>query len=314
MTRALVVGFGSIGTRHARLLAEMGHTIGIVSRRPCAHDSSYATIADGLAQFRPDYVVIANETSAHCRTLDAVRRGGFTGPILVEKPLWDVGEAPLQISGDNIFVGYNLRFHPVLIALNALLAGQNLVSAEVFCGSYLPDWRPGRDYRQTASALQAHGGGALRDLSHELDYLTWLFGPWRRVAAVGGRLSPLEIETDDVQMALIETERCRAVSLSLNYVERKPRRGLIVTTTETTLIADLEAGTLTRGQGENIGVAPFDMDETYRAQHRALLDGPQHHICNFGHALKVVTLVAAIEKAGRHGVWVAHTESEDARS
>jgi hypothetical protein len=66
------------------------------------------------------------------------------------------------------------------------LDGRSAITVSAYVGQDLRDWRPGRDHRTTASATQQAGGGVLRDLSHELDYLLWLFGPWQRVAALGG--------------------------------------------------------------------------------------------------------------------------------
>ena len=80
-------------------------------------------------------------------------------------------------------------------------------------GRIIRDWRPGRDHRTTASATQQAGGGVLRDLSHELDYLLWLFGPWQRVAALGGSSGARQIEVDDHLDLLLEmTGRRRFMS------------------------------------------------------------------------------------------------------
>lgn len=304
MMRALVVGFGSAGERHARLLSELCDKVGVVSRRPTARPLAFGTVDDALTQFTPDYVVVANETSAHRSTLERLQQCGFNKPVLVEKPLWRSRDAELPKPFAKLFVGYNLRFHPVIQALRQHIAGRKVISAEIHCGSWLPDWRPARDYRTTSSALRASGGGALHDLSHELDYANWLFGPWRRVTAIGGHLSSLAIETDDVAMILCEMANCPALSISLNYVERTPRRGIIVNTEDDTLIADLEAGTLRSAVTGPIEVAAFVLDDTYRAQHRAVLDGAATDVCDFQQGLRVVRMMAAVEQATANAVWV----------
>lgn len=304
MTRALVIGFGSAGQRHARILTELGTTVGIVSRRPVTHPHLFNTMSDALKQFAPDYIVVANETSAHYATLSTLQDNGFTKPVLVEKPLWSSRERALPQPFANLYVGYNLRFHPVLQALRRLLAGRPIVSAEIHCGSWLPDWRPGRDYRTTSSALRKSAGGALHDLSHELDFANWLFGPWRRVAALGGRLSPLAIETDDVAMILGEMAGCPALSISLNYVERSSRRGAVVNTYDDTLVVDLEAGTLCSATSGPIDVPTFVLDDTYRAQHRAVLEGATGDLCDYQQGLAVVGMIAGVEKAIIERAWI----------
>ena len=180
MTRALVVGYGSIGKRHARLLGELGCEVAVVSRHSDA-PNGHRTVEAALAAAMPDYVVVANETSAHLATVEALAAAGFAGRLLIEKPL---GEGPAVPPGRfaQVGVAYNLRFHPLLGALRERLAGDRICAIEVYCGQHLPDWRPDADYRTGYSADPDRGGGVLRDLSHELDYLLWLGGRWRRVA------------------------------------------------------------------------------------------------------------------------------------
>src|SRR5690606_29956228 len=102
-----------------------------------------------------------------------------------EKPLSDslesfarAGEVLLENSA-KIEVAYNLRFMPSAIRLKELLTEQivgRIHSVSIEVGQYLPDWRPATDYRKNVSACKKLGGGVLLELSHELDYLTWLFG------------------------------------------------------------------------------------------------------------------------------------------
>src|SRR5215472_1264696 len=130
MPSALVVGLGSIGERHARLLSELGHDVAVVSRRGLGDKRrSYPMLGDALAAERPDYVVVANETAEHHATLMALASAGFAGRVLVEKPLFD-RLAPLPEHRFRAsFVGYNLRFHPVLQELGRVLEGEHPISA-----------------------------------------------------------------------------------------------------------------------------------------------------------------------------------------
>src|ERR1041384_5415448 len=113
MANALVIGFGSIGQRHARVLEARGHAVAVVSRRAVEHARRYPDPAAALAEFRQDYVVIANETGLHRETLRALLAARFAGTVLVEKPLFhDVaGDDPAEAA--RTYVAYNLRFHPL---------------------------------------------------------------------------------------------------------------------------------------------------------------------------------------------------------
>lgn len=300
--RSLVVGYGSIGSRHVRLLEAMGHEVAVVSRRAGVFATTFPNVEAALADGRTDYVVVANETARHRATLQDLVDAGFAGPVLVEKPLWDVDAAPLGRHEMSVFVGYVLRFLPAMLALKRCLEGRRIISAEVRACSYLPDWRPDRDYRTTASALRAAGGGALRDLSHDLDYLLWLVGPWKRLAAVGGRRSELEIETDDLFMLLGESKSGAAFSVSLNYVDRVEERWIVVNTSDATYRLDLVAGTL-HESGVPVDQEAAAMDSLYVRQHQAAIAG-REPCCTLADAAAVVEMIAAAEAAAALGQWV----------
>ncbi|WP_341894460.1 Gfo/Idh/MocA family oxidoreductase [Ferrovibrio terrae] len=303
MDKALVIGYGSIGARHARILSEIGLEVSVVSRRPADAPRFHPDLPAAFSSRVFDYVVVANETSAHAATLQALEMLGYKGPVLIEKPLADSDSYPMLAKERPYFIGYNLRFTPVLAALQSALTGHRVLSAEICCGSWLPDWRPHRDYQTTSSALLASGGGALNDLSHEIDYALWLLGPWRRLTAIGGRVSSLEIETDDLQMILLETENCPALSLNLNYLDRTPRRCAVINTDKTTFYADLETGTLRSGPEVILQAMP-PVDETYRLQHRAILDGTTGMACDYHHGLLVVETMAAVRRAAAESSWL----------
>jgi predicted dehydrogenase len=303
MPTALVVGQGSIGERHARLLGDLGLDVAVVSRRGTrARTPAYQALDKALDEAKPDYVVVANETAAHRPTLIALASAGFAGRVLVEKPLFDRLAPVPEHRFAACFIGYNLRFHPVLQELARVLAEERAISAHLYVGQYLPDWRPSRDYRETASASRQAGGGVLRDLSHELDYLSWLFGRCERLAALGGRFSELEIDSDDVQGLLLAFERCPVVTAQLNYLDRRGTRSLIVNTAKRTLVADLVGATLAIGSEQQ--VFPLGRDDTYLAQHRRVLGNAHEGLCTLNEGAAVLELIAAAEAAAATGQWI----------
>lgn len=305
MTRALVVGQGSIGQRHARLLAELGCVVEVVSRRESAQWPRYPDLRSAFVAAAFDYVVIATETVRHSEDLETLADLGFSGPVLVEKPL-SLNAAPVSAGpAGPVYVAYNLRFHPVLAALRQALSGQQVLSVQAYCGQYLPSWRPGTDYRHSYSAVPEAGGGVLRDLSHELDYLLWLFGPWRRLAAIGGRTGPLEIRSDDSWALLLEQERCPVVSVQINYFDRPGQRAITVNTADHTVRADLVRSVLITDGVEQAFEAPRDL--TYLAQHRAILSGGADPLCGLAEGQAVMTCIAAVETASRMRQWIERT-------
>lgn len=303
MTHALVIGHGSIGQLHAAVLEELGCEVAVVSRRTGVHPRTFADVATAVDRFEPDYAVVATETVHHMSALRALRAAGFDDTVLVEKPLRDVADAPLDARDGTVFVGFNLRFHPAITSLRRALDGVQVHTAEVVCSSYLPHWRTNRDYRLGASASRAAGGGVLRDLSHELDLTTWLLGPWRRMAALGGKLSSLEIETEDAMSMLLETERCQTVTICLNYLDREPRRGIHLTTSAGSFHLDLLAGRLTDVDGRILEQGSPPREQTYADQHRAVLSGRPAQCCTAAEGEGVVAMIAAAAHAAGTGTW-----------
>lgn len=301
--RAVVVGYGSIGARHARILAQLGLQVSVVSRRQVEVARRYASISEAVSIERPDYVVIASRTAEHREDLAELARTGFAGIVLVEKPLFATAAALPAGRFAKAAVGYNLRFHPALLTLRAHLAGSSVYAMHVYAGQYLPDWRPSQDYRAGYSAEKA-GGGVLRDLSHELDYIEWLVGRWIRLAASGGHESDLEIDSDDVFCLLLEAEQCRHVTVSLNYLDRSPRRDIVALTSKGTVRVDLICGTVDlNGNVESFSV---QRDDTYIAIHRAMIDGTADDVlCSMDEGNSVMQLIAAAEQAATEGRWIS---------
>lgn len=301
--RALVLGYGSIGARHTRLLGEAKCSVAVLSRRSIDVTPCYSELAHALSDWKPEYVVVAERTSEHRPTLDGLIHYGFLGRVLVEKPLFDRA-LPLPPHNFSVAaVAYNLRCHPLLVRLKSLLEDAGgLVAANVYVGSYLPAWRPNRDYRQSYSASREQGGGALRDLSHEIDYTQWLFGSWRRLTASGGHVSDLDIDSDDAYTLLMETQRCPLIAVHMNYLDRAPRREIIVHTNRHSIRVDLIENTiLIDGDQETVSVA---QDDTYRAEHHAMLTGDVKELCTLEEGMETVMTIEAAERAAAAHVWI----------
>jgi len=306
MTTAMVVGFGSIGARHARILAGLGLRTVVVSKRAVEFPIRYALLETALQNEAPDYIVIANNTDEHHLVLDQLFSLNFSGKILIEKPLFDRVRHIEIAENASVFVAYNLRFHAVLQRLRQLLAGEQIFAAQIYAGQYLPDWRPGTDYRTSYSADRARGGGVLRDLSHEIDYVLWLFGGWVRVAALGGHISALEINSDDTFALLMETPACPVVTVQINYMDRPGRRTIVVNTARLTIEADLVRGTIScNGKMETI---TSERDDSYTAMHRTALaaaaHGDQGMLCSFAEGNETMRLIEAAEVAVKTSQWV----------
>lgn len=300
--KVLVIGYGSIGVRHARLLTELGCRTAVVSGREVDFPVTYSGLAEALATEQPDYIVIASATNQHHGTLLMLAQLGYAGTVLVEKPLFSNWLEITSLPFRKVFVAYNLRFHPIIQRLKTLLEGERILSVQAYAGQYLPDWRPTSDYRTSYSASAEQGGGALRDLSHELDYLTWMLGGWERVNALGGHFSHLEITSDDVFALMMVTPACPVVALQLNYLDRMGRRFILINTSDHTIEADLIKGTITIDREVTSFVT--GRDDTYRAMHGAILSNNTNLLCSLDDGLGTMLLIEAAERSAKYGEWI----------
>jgi len=249
-----------------------------------------------------NYVIIANRTSEHFATLHALEAVGFKGIVMVEKPLFSKPENFDPSAFEKVIIGYNLRFHPLMKRLRQLLSKEKIHSAQIYVGQDLRQWRPGTDYRSGYSAIRDQGGGVLRDLSHELDYLCWLLGPWKEVAAISGTFSDLEIETEDVVGLLLRTECCPAVQVQLNYLDKVGRREMLFNGASVTIKADLFNGRLDINETREDYVVERDL--TYQEEHRAVLNGAWTKLCSYQEGFQTLRLIESVEKAAGEKVWV----------
>ena len=302
----LVVGQGSIGTRHRDVLQALGHRTVTVSRR--AGNGQYESIEAALAATHCDAVVIATETARHAGDLAELARLRFSGRVLVEKPLVvRADELATQRPEGPIFVGYNLRFLPVVMQLQKFLRADPgpSIAAQIHVGQSYESWRPGRSRTAVYSAHRSQGGGVLRDLSHELDLVLLLFGKVLQVTAIGGRYTGQTVDSDDAWSILATSERCQQVSVTLNGIDAEPSRYIAVTTGTRRYHANLMNGVLScAGTEQQFQAAP---DESYRRMWQNLFGEGEGTLCDWNDGAAVIRLIETIEAAHAERRWLVPT-------
>lgn len=235
--RIVVVGCGSIGKRHLRNLKKLkaGELVGVetdVARREAVQKEFGISVYGTCDQVihGGDVVFVTVPTALHVPVaLEAARAGCH---LFVEKPLSHTfSEVPELIDvmrqhGRVGFVGSNWKFHHSFCTIKELLEKHSIgrvTSARCQFGQYLPDWHPWEDYRKGYSARRDLGGGILLD-SHEFDLMTWLLGSAASVCCMMGRLSSLEIETEDTVAAIVRFRSGAIGEIHLDYTQRAYQR------------------------------------------------------------------------------------------
>ncbi len=200
----------------------------------------------------PDLAVVASPAPLHLDHAGALLDAGV--PVLIEKPLSDsldrVRDAlPLLARHrDQIEVAYNLRFLSSAQRMRTLLdegCVGRILGLRIEAGQYLPDWRPEADYRRHVSANRSLGGGVLLELSHDLDYLIWMFGRFEKVFCIATNSGQLEIDVEDRADILLSRKDLTA-QVHLDFLQRRASRNCRVIGSTGTLYWDLIANRISR--------------------------------------------------------------------
>ncbi len=302
MRSVLVVGFGSIGKRHAENLHALGvSSVSICRRRLSADDAAYPyefydDLDEALAK-KPDGVIVAGPTSLHLPVATSAVRAGCD--LLIEKPVSHTSDGIAALSAlaeqmqVRVQVAYCLRYHPVVLRLKQNLSRVGkILSVRAQVGQYLPDWRPGQDYRESYSRRSELGGGVLLDLSHEIDYLQWLFGVPSQVMCMASSECGLTVDTEECA-ALLWRSGGILVETHLDYWQRAATRTCEVIGSEGTLWADLITGEVCLCQTElkqDLSPPPVDRNRMYLDMLRSFcLIGK-----NRGHAAAELAVAASL--------------------
>lgn len=260
MVKIAFVGMGSIGKRHLKNVCtyleqkQRKFAIDVFrSGKTGALDPEILSKVDREIFMNDGYeidenydaVFITNPTAQHYATI--CRFVKVSKALFIEKPVFDKTEIDIESLGlrqDGIYyVACPLRYNPVIAYVRDRIPCEKAYSVRAISSSYLPDWRPGIDYRMCYSAHRDMGGGVDIDLIHEWDYLTHLFGYAEKGFAIRNQISDLEIDSYDVAIYIARTENT-TIELHLDYFGRKSIRQMQIFLPDETVTCDLLEGTV----------------------------------------------------------------------
>lgn len=287
--RVLVVGCGSIGRRHARILRQLG--VKRLSLADPSEERLAAALTDvpgavGYASYEraledaADAVVLCTPPQLHIpQALTAIEAGC---DVLMEKPLalrldqTEQLKTRVRETGKIVMVGLTMRYHPGLVRAKRLLDNQavgRLLSVRATAGENLDGARPNVDYRKLF--VTAKDVGVAFDIIHEPDYVQWLVGkPVERVVAVAGQYSDLEMEGDDVAEMIIRFADRTVANVHVDFFQQPRTRTCECIGTRGTIRIDLtdwkqcvvDTYRAASGRWERETIA-MERDELFRAMH-----------------------------------------------
>lgn len=208
-----VIGYGSIGKRHADNLQAMGHTVNVYDP-----EQGFTTYPKAV-----DAYVIASPTNLHLQHMQ-MAMFDYGKDVFVEKPI--AHKLDVDLKSDHILmVGYNLRFHSCVKAAKQWLAeGRvgDLLWADFICAQHNDKPIYLRD-------------GVILNWSHEIDLALYLLGP----AEVVGSSTRLTDGHDDMTDILLAHAGGVRSSIHLDYLTDPEIRGFTIVGTKGTINANL---------------------------------------------------------------------------
>ena len=245
----LIIGLGSIGKKHVDVLKQLNQDIVIFALRSKKVADQYLDVINIydsklIPSIHIDFVIIANPTSEHKKTIEMIIE--YDLPMFIEKPIdstLDIKKNVIRIvdKGLQTYVACNLRFLDCIMFVKDKLNSKQtkkLNEVNVYCGSYLPNWRTNVDFRETYSTKIELGGGVHIDLIHELDYLYWLLGLPNEVNRKFKSQSSLLISSYDYANYVLDYDGF-CTSVVLNYYRKDPKRNLELVFEDETWNVDL---------------------------------------------------------------------------
>lgn len=224
----LIIGYGSAGKRHGKIL-NLSKKIKNIYVKTNQKLKSYKKFifVKKINNLNPDLIVIATETHKHhslCKFLEKKFKNKI---ILCEKPLFHK-YYNFRPGRNKFYITYNFRFHKCLQYIKKKVNLEEVFFVEAETSSYLPFWRKKVDYSKTYSAFPNKGGGVLLDMSHEIDYLKWLFVDLNLSKIYKSKISHLDIISEDIALIVGRIKKNTLVKIKLTYFNKLIKRNLII--------------------------------------------------------------------------------------
>jgi len=235
--KILVVGYGSIGKRHVDNLTKMKHVELLVCTKNKEANilkkngiKIFESLTESLKE-KPDVGIICNETSFHIKT--AIKLAKHNCHLFIEKPLsHSLKDTKLLLNlvkkkKLTTMIGCDMRFHKCIQKIKKIIEHGDLgkiIAVRAENGSYLPNWHPWEDYRNSFASKKNLGGGVVLTLIHEIDYLYWFFGRINEVSAITGKFSDLEISVEDFAAIILQFQKNIVAEIHLDYFQQPESR------------------------------------------------------------------------------------------
>jgi len=317
MKSIAVIGLGNIATRHRRNLKQlfpkaMLFAMSASGRTPTEVLTDCDCVIGSIEELidaKIEFAIIASPATLHAKHAIPLIKAGI--PTLIEKPV--VAEArdivalqdAIQESKTPVAIGYCLRYLPSGLKVKELLMENKLgvlYNSFIQIGQYLPDWRPNKNFRDSVSASKKLGGGALLELSHELDYAQWLLGDHTVEHAILRSSKELALDVEDMADIVLSTEQGVINNIHLDFLQRSVQRNCSLIGSKGRVEWDLIGNSVifygSEGCEEIYSEPEWDKNKMYLAMIEdfvGMIAGRPHQCVELSMAAKTVQLIETIK-------------------
>lgn len=281
--KILFIGIGSIAQKHIKAIRAIDSMAELYALRSTKESAKVEGVKDiykyeEIKSVSPDFIIISNPTALHSVTITQLLQ--FQIPLFIEKPIFgELGHDDIiyNIGKSNVltYVACDMRFMDCLIWFHQFILEHRsevrINEVNVYCGSYLPEWRPGTDFRKCYSAIPELGGGVHIDLIHDVDYVYWIFGRPQAHSSICRNVSSLNIKSYDYANFCLEYPGFCA-NIVLNYYRRDNKRYMEVLFDDCTWTVDMLRNEITDSNGNIIFKSEQTSVDEYEAQMRYFIE------------------------------------------
>ncbi len=190
-----------------------------------------------------------------------------------------------------------MRLHPIIQKAKKVFKNKKILNLQVNCNSFLPDWRK-RNYSKIYSSNKNKGGGVLLDLSHEIDYILWIFDKIKIKHFIINKISKLKIDSEDFASLSGSVLDKGNLQLSLSYFSRINRRSISVDSDKESFYGDLVKNYFKLKNNKKEMERNFQVNQVdllYNV-HKKIIKGKFKDLCTLQEGIKVLKLIEKLKK------------------
>ena len=279
----VIIGTGNIALRHANNISSLkkNKIVTICKRSKSKSNQNFKAFCNNFTNninlIKPktaaSIAVIASPASLHIKDSIILAKQGFH--LFIEKPLSITMEKVKQLTSIckkkklRTLVGYNLRFLDNMNSLKKIIKSKKcgkIYHVHIYVGSNYKFWR-GKNHSSSVTVNKNLGGGVINELSHEIDYMIYLFGQPDNVLTYHCK----ENKSSNVEEMIVSVFKYKKlnmyITMHLNMLSNNVARYCLIESSNMSIKFDLIKNKLSlsdKSLGNKLEKKVTTIDQTYK--------------------------------------------------